>query len=62
MDLVKEIQELKQAIQDALEDGRINLREAIRIMREAADVLALLLPLILGKTAQAENEAEKATP
>lgn len=60
MDLVKEIQELKQAIADALEDEKITLREAVRIMREAADVLAIVLPLILGKTAQTENEVEKA--
>ena len=60
MDLVKEIQELKQAIADALEDEKITLQEAVRIMREAADVLAIVLPLILGKTAQTENEVEKA--
>lgn len=60
MDLVKEIQDLKQAISDAIEDGRINLREAIHIAREVADVMAILLPLILGKTGQAEAEAERA--
>ncbi|MBC7351429.1 MAG: helix-turn-helix domain-containing protein [Thermogutta sp.] len=59
MDLVKEIQELKQAIQDALEDGRITLREAIVIAREAADVAAILLPLILGKTAAMEAESKE---
>jgi len=59
MDLVKEIQDLKKAIQDATEDGKINLREAVRIMREAADVLAIVLPLILGKTNQTENELSK---
>lgn len=56
MDLVKEIQQLKQAIQDALEDGRISLREAIHIAREAGDVLYILLPLLLGKTGQLEKE------
>lgn len=60
MDLLKEIQELKQAISDALEDGRISLREAVRIAREAADILAILLPIILGKTAQVEQETEQA--
>lgn len=60
MDLLKEIQDLKQAISDALEDDRINLREAIRILREAADILAIVLPLVLGKTGQAEAEAERA--
>ena len=60
MDLVKEIQELKQAIVDAMEDEKISLREAIHILREAADVLAIILPLVLVKTYQTENEAEKA--
>jgi len=60
VDLVKEIQELKQAIVDAMEDEKISLREAIHILREAADVLAIILPLVLGKTYQAENEADKA--
>lgn len=59
MDIVKQIQELKQAIQDALEDGRITLREAIVIAREAADVAAILLPLILGKTAAMEAESKE---
>lgn len=59
MDLVKEIQELKQAIQDALEDGRITLREAIIIAREAADVAAILLPLIIGKAAAMEAESKE---
>jgi|GEM_PF-3590012 len=59
MDLIKEIQDVKQAIEDALEDGRISLREAIQIVREVADVAAILLPLIAGKTAQMEAEAEK---
>jgi len=58
MDLVKEIQELKQAIQDALEDGRITLREAIIIAREAADVAAIVLPLIIGKTAAVEADSK----
>jgi len=57
MDILKEIQDLRQAIQDALEDGRISLREAIRILREAADVAAIVLPLVVGKTAEAEKAA-----
>ncbi|MBC7335764.1 MAG: hypothetical protein H5U01_05765 [Clostridia bacterium] len=59
MDLVKQIQELKQVIQDALEDGRITLREAIIIAREAADVAAILLPLIIGKAAAMEAESKE---
>jgi len=60
MDLVKEVSELKQAIKDAMEDGRLTLREAVRIAREAADVMEIILPLILGKTGEAEVKAEKA--
>ena len=60
MDLLKEIQELKQAIQDALEDGRLSLREAVKIFRELADVLSIILPLVIGKASQVEAEAEKA--
>ncbi len=48
MDLVKEIVELKKAIQDALEDGRVTFLEMIKIASEAADVLRLLAPIILG--------------
>jgi len=59
MDLLKEIQELKQAMQDALEDGRISLREAVRIFRELGDVLALVLPLIIGEASKAEAKAEQ---
>lgn len=60
MDLVKEFQELKQAIKDAMEDGRLNVREVVKIAREAADVLEILIPLIVGKTGEAEAKAEKA--
>ena len=48
MDLVKEIQELKKAVEDALEDRRITLLELIMIAKEAADVLRILAPIILG--------------
>lgn len=48
MDLAKEIVELKEAIQDALEDRRISLLEMIKIAKEAADVLRILAPIILG--------------
>jgi hypothetical protein len=59
MDLLKEIQELKQAIQDALEDGRISFLEAVKIFREFADVFALVLPLIIGEISKAETKAEQ---
>jgi len=62
MDLVKEIQELKKAVEDALEDRRITLLELIKIAKEAADVLRILGPVILGsidaRAAQEEKEAE----
>lgn len=48
MDLVKELTELKKAIQDALEDGRIKPMEAIRIAKEASDVLQIVAVLIFG--------------
>lgn len=57
MDIVKELQELRQSVADAVEDGRISIREAIRILREAADVAAIVLPLVLGKTTEAESAA-----
>ena len=60
MDLIKEISDVKKAISDALEDGRLTFREAVKIAREAADVLEILLPLIVGKTGEAEAKAEKA--
>jgi len=59
MDLLKEIQELKQAIQDALEDGRISFREAVKIFREFVDVFALVSPLIIGEASKAETKAEQ---
>ena len=58
MDLLKELQDVKLAVQDALDDGRISLREAIKILREAADVAAIVMPLILGEGAKAEIKAQ----
>lgn len=64
MDLVKELTELKKAIQDALEDGRIKPMEAIRIAKEAADVLEIVTAIICGqidaelKTRSAKSDAK----
>lgn len=46
--LIKELTELKKAIQDALEDGRIKPMEAIRIAKEVSDVLQIVAVLIFG--------------
>lgn len=59
MDLVKEITELKQAIQDALEDRRLTFLEIVRIAKEAADVLRILAPIILGSIDARLNEQER---
>ena len=64
-DLFKELQEVAEAvkkmvqtIQDATEDGKIKLREAVEIARAAAaiikeigDVLAILQPVIYAEVA-----------
>lgn len=57
MDLIKEIRDVKQAISDALEDGRVTFFEAVKIAREAADVIEILLPLIVGKASEAEKSS-----
>lgn len=46
MDLIKEITDVRKAIEDALEDGKIGPIEAFKIAREIIDVLAILLPLL----------------
>lgn len=56
MDLLKELQDVKVAIQDALEDGKLSLPEAIQILREVADVAAIVLPLITGEAGKAEAQ------
>jgi len=60
MDLVKELVELKKAIQDAREDGRITPLEAVRIAKEAADVLQIVGVLIFGVADAKAKEMEAA--
>jgi len=60
MDLVKELVELKKAIQDAREDGRITPLEAVRIAKEAADVLQIVGVLIFGVADAKAKEIEAA--
>lgn len=55
MDFAKELNDLIQAVKDGLEDGRINLRDALRILKEAADLIEFLAPIVAG-------EARRMTP
>lgn len=71
-DLLKELEDVKLAvqklvasIQDAMEDGRLKLREVIAIAkvvaevaREVADILVLLQPLIYKGVADVEREVQ----
>lgn len=54
MDIIKEIRDVKDAIEAALEDGRIRPLEAIRIIKELADLLAYLGPVVFGQARDAE--------
>ena len=59
MDLVKELSELREAIRDAIEDGRITPLEVFKIFRELVDVFQIVLPIILGKVCAALNEKKE---
>ena len=48
--LIKELVDLKKAIEDAWEDGRIGPLEALRIAREASDILQLVADVIFRVT------------
>lgn len=45
--LIKELVDLKKVIEEAREDGRIGPLEAVRIAKEAADVLQLVADVLL---------------
>lgn len=55
------IEQLIKEIKAALEDGRITLREALRIARRLFELVNLILPLIVGQSIQLEKELEKAS-
>ena len=56
MDLLKELQEVKNAIKQALADGKVSLLEAAVIAREIVDVLLLVLPLLVEKKEQSDEK------
>lgn len=56
MDLVKELIDLKNAIKDALEDGRVTPLEMAKIVKEAADVILAIAPIIFGTANLKEKE------
>ena len=47
MDLIKELRELREAIEDALADGKLRPVEVLRILRELYDVVIILLPVLI---------------
>jgi len=49
------IEKLIAEIKDALEDGRLSLREALRISILLFEVLNLLLPLVIGQAVREEK-------
>lgn len=59
MDLIQELSDLKQAVRDALEDGRLSLREVVRIAREAADVLEILMPILVGQINRLDSQIQQ---
>ncbi len=56
MDLLKELQEVKNAIKQALADGKVSFLEAAVIAREIVDVLLLVLPLLVEKKEQSDEK------
>jgi len=47
MDILKELRDIRKAIRDARQDGRITFIEGLLIGKEVLDVLLLVLPLLL---------------
>jgi len=59
MDLLKELQDLRKAIQDALEDGRLRPLEIVRIAKEIADILQIVAPILFGLADAAEAKSKE---
>ncbi len=53
-EILKELEKLVQLVEDALEDDRIQLREALKILAEVLVLVKLISPIILR-----ESEATK---
>lgn len=53
------IEQLISEMKAALEDGRLSLREALRIARRLFELVNLILPLVVGETTKIEKELEK---
>jgi len=47
MDILKELRDIRKAIKDARQDGRITFVEGLLIGKEVLDVLMIVLPLLL---------------
>ena len=47
MDILKELRDIRKAIKDARQDGRITFVEGLLIGKEVLDVLLIVLPLLL---------------
>lgn len=62
MDLLKELRDVRQAVEDALEDGRITFLEALLIVKEAVEVMSLLTPVIRSGPATAQEQPQDAPP
>lgn len=56
--LIKELLDLKKAIEEAREDGRIGPLEAVRIVKEASDILQLVSGIIF-RIADAEQKSQQ---
>ena len=56
MDLLKELQELKERIQQSLADGRITVIEALEIAKELVDVLRIIIPLVVERKTQDDDK------
>ena len=59
MDLIKELREVVQAIRKALRDKKITLDEAIVILSEVLDVIALLIPYTRMKYKHSDDEQQQ---
>jgi hypothetical protein len=59
MNLIKELRDVVQAIREAIRDKKITFDEAIAILGEVLDVIALLIPYARVKYKHADDEQQQ---
>jgi len=58
MDVIKELKDVREAIEDAMADGRLSIRDFVRIVRELVDVLVIVLPLVTREPVVGDKKPE----